>query len=357
MRGVYAFIAAALIGSASPAAEPIDPAVAKEFARPHDMVDVGQGRRLNLFCMGSGDKTVLFDAGGSDWSVVWALVQPAVATKARACSYDRAGLGYSDPAPMDRFPNAIVEDAHALIKAAFKGPVVLVGHSLGGFNVKLHAALYPEDVAGLVLLDPAEDRWWARTRAATRQKFGGRLTARAELMDQSFFSSLVTRYRDCAASARPNGLDPASVTYRRCTDRPRQQLGDAIAAERQRLQVTPAYQQAQASEIASSVYARGESEPVYSGLFTPGSFGGKPLIVLTHGDYDPDDPLDALGQFQGILLHRQTAALSRQGVQRVVPKSGHYIELDAPQAVVAAIEEVLARLASAPGASSRASAK
>ena len=56
------------------------------------------GRTINLFCMGSGKRTVLFDAGGSDWSVIWGLVQPRVAARARACSYDRAGLGYSDPA-------------------------------------------------------------------------------------------------------------------------------------------------------------------------------------------------------------------------------------------------------------------
>src|SRR4051812_32204466 len=82
-----------------------------EFTHPHTLVDIG-GRKLNLVCMGSGDKTVLFDAGGSDWSVIWALVQPSVARRTRACSYDRAGLGYSDPAPGARSPVAVAEDLH-----------------------------------------------------------------------------------------------------------------------------------------------------------------------------------------------------------------------------------------------------
>src|SRR5690242_17107768 len=71
--------------------------VLEQFARPHEAIDIG-GRKLNLFCMGSGNPTVLFDSGGSDWSVIWALVQPQVARRTRACSYDRAGLGYSDAA-------------------------------------------------------------------------------------------------------------------------------------------------------------------------------------------------------------------------------------------------------------------
>jgi pimeloyl-ACP methyl ester carboxylesterase len=331
------------IGSiAAPAsAAELDPAVAAQYTRAHELVDIGQGRRLNLFCMGQGTRTVLFDAGGSDWSVVWGLVQPAIAGQARACSYDRAGLGYSDPSPHRRSAVAIVEDAHQLIAKALKGPVILVGHSLGGFNAKLHAALYPKDVAGLVLVDPAEERSWDRSRAFVRKRFGTALAARAELTDNWFIGTLIDRYRDCAAKAAEAPLDPASTAYRKCTDRPREQLGPAIAAERQRLQVASAYQTAQASEVANSVYGDLPSDAAYVGLFRPGMLGTKPVIVLTHGDYDPSDPLDALSQAQWLRLHAETAALSTRGVHRTVPKTGHYIELDAPEAVIAAIREAL----------------
>ena len=167
---LFAAAAAVSLSSVSIAAAPVDPSIINEFAKPHQLVRLEDGRRINLFCMGSGDRTVLFDAGGSDWSVVWALVQPVIASKAKACSYDRAGLGYSDSSPAPRTPVSIVDDAHALISTALKGPVILVGHSLGGFHAKLHAALYPNDVEGLVLVDPAEDRWWDRTRASHSQE-------------------------------------------------------------------------------------------------------------------------------------------------------------------------------------------
>ena len=75
------------------AREKVAPEILRQYTMPHERIDIGGGRKLNLLCMGDGPRTVLFDAGGSDWSVIWALVQPLVAGRARACSYDRAGLG------------------------------------------------------------------------------------------------------------------------------------------------------------------------------------------------------------------------------------------------------------------------
>ena len=89
--------------NAAPQPVATDPGTA--YVGPHQRVDIGGGRKLNLFCMGSGGPTVLFDSGLSDWSSIWALVQPAVAKRMQACSYDRAGMGYSDPSETPRtFP-------------------------------------------------------------------------------------------------------------------------------------------------------------------------------------------------------------------------------------------------------------
>ena len=336
--------AAALASAASAQTGAGDPAAVEAYLHPGQRIEIGAGRSLNLVCMGTGERTVLFDAGGSDWSVIWALVQPRVAGHARACAYDRAGLGYSDPAGGVRSPIAIVEDLHALVKAAgLKRPLVLVGHSLGGFNVKLYAALYPEDVAGLVLVDPAEERTWERTREAVTRRFGAQLASRAELLDRSFFAWLQGRYEECRQAAAKAPLDTASPTYRRCTDAPRAQLGPSIAAERNRIQVSTAYQQAQASEILEGVYGNPASDPVYARLFRRGVLGARPLVVLTHGRFDEEDPLDVLGQAQGVALHRETARLSRAGRHRTIADTGHYIPLEAPAAVVAAILEVLGR--------------
>ena len=324
-----------------------DPGI--EFTHPHEGVDVG-GRKINLFCMGSGGPTVLFDSGLSDWSSIWALVQPGVAKQSRACSYDRAGMGYSDPAEGPRSPIAIVEDMHKLIHSArLKTPLVLVGHSLGGFNVKLYAALYPEDVGGLVLVDPAEDRAYDRTRQFLRQRFGARLAAKEELIDDSGMIGAEDHYKGCAAAAKAKPLDAASELYKSCTDPVRAPLGPAIAAERARLQVSPAYQEAQASELANSVYAGEADNAAYAMLFHPGAFGTKPLIVLTHGIYDPKDPFDAAGFKSWNELHEQTAHLSTRGHNRIVPDSHHNIEVDKPQAIVAAVTEVISEMRSASG--------
>jgi pimeloyl-ACP methyl ester carboxylesterase len=328
----------------------LDPAIAKAYLTPARLVEIEGKRRLNLVCMGKGDVTVLFDAGGSDWSAIWALVQPEIAKEATACAYDRAGLGHSEPARGPRTPVAIADDLHALISAAgLKRPLILVGHSLGGFNVKLHAALYPEDVAGLVLVDPSEERTWDRTREAIQAKFGERLAARSELIDQGALAGLVNHYSGCRTAALEKALDPSSMTYRRCSDPVRPKLGPEIAAMRQKIQVTAAYQSAQASEIEFSIYGRSEADPVYSRLFRPGAFGNMPLVVLTHEQATTDDPLEALGNAQWLALHRGSAQLSRRGVQRMVPGTSHHIELDGPEAIVAAIREVLAqtRLAAA----------
>lgn len=315
-----------------------------EFAKPHQLVDIGQGRKLNLFCTGSGRATVLLDAGGSDWSAIWGLVQPDLETDARVCSYDRAGMGYSDPAPYARSPKAIVDDLDALITAAkLQGPIILVGHSLGGFHVKLFTALHRDKVAALVLVDPSEERGIERSRPFLLGKVGPAATAELELAERSFFRSFITKFERCVAQAEAGELtDPAK--YRRCSDPVRPKLGNAIAAERARLQPLPTYQRAQASEIASSIYGLRDDDPTYAMLFKPGSFGALPMIVLTHGNYDPKDPESVLDFENWQRLHRETASLSSLGVQQVVPDSDHNIEIDQPLAIVKAVRTLLTKL-------------
>jgi pimeloyl-ACP methyl ester carboxylesterase len=340
-RFLFATVLALLATFDRGAAATLDPTLGQAYAQPHQAVDVG-GRKLNLVCMGDGPRTVLFDAGGSDWSDVWALVQPAVAKHARACAYDRAGLGHSDPAPLPRTPEAIAQDLHALVAAAgLKTPVVVVGHSLGGFNVKLYAALYPNEVGGLILLDPSEDRTAARVRRLLRQRFGSSVAARSELRDLTVFAWLADRYGRCAQAARDRPLDPASADYRRCTDPVRPILGPEIAAARLRIQATSAYQAAQASEILNSVYSGERADQAYADLFRPGAFGRKPMVVLTHDQHDPTDPMDAADQAAGVALHQETARLSKAGRHQLVPGASHYLQLDAPEVVTAAILEVL----------------
>lgn len=107
-------------------------AAANEFAVPHQLIDVGGGRKMNLYCSGSGAPVVVFDGPAGDAGWAWYQVQPAVARHTRACIFDRAGFGFSDPATRPNTVENVVEDLHKLLTAAGeKGPYIMVGNSLG----------------------------------------------------------------------------------------------------------------------------------------------------------------------------------------------------------------------------------
>ena len=128
------------------------------YLEPQQRVAVEDGRRLNLYCIGTGSPTVVFDSGLGEDMKVWALVQPQVAGHSRACAYDRAGLGFSDPSPARRTSAFLVEDLRRLLAGAqLEPPYILVGHSFGGMNIKLFAELHPEEIAGLVFVDPSHE--------------------------------------------------------------------------------------------------------------------------------------------------------------------------------------------------------
>jgi pimeloyl-ACP methyl ester carboxylesterase len=119
------------------------------------MIDVG-GRKLHLYCTGKGSPTVVLVAGGGAFSIDWALVQPKITEHTRVCSYDRAGLGWSDPGPAEETVEETVNDLHALLHASSeKGPFILVGASIGGIFIQAYQRAFPEDVASLVFSNSA----------------------------------------------------------------------------------------------------------------------------------------------------------------------------------------------------------
>jgi len=125
-------------------------AAAQEFPPPGKMIDIG-GRKLHLNCSGKGSPTVILVAGGGAFSIDWALVQPRVAETTRVCSYDRAGLAWSDVGPADETVEQTVSDLHTLLsKAGESGPFVLVGASVGGIYIQAYQRTYPDQIAALV---------------------------------------------------------------------------------------------------------------------------------------------------------------------------------------------------------------
>jgi pimeloyl-ACP methyl ester carboxylesterase len=126
----------------------------KAYPPPGQMVDVG-GYRLHINCTGSGSPTVVIDAGWGDSSAGWGWVQTEVAKSTRICTYDRAGMGWSEVSPQPRTAREFAKELHTLLANANEpGPFVLVGHSLAGYTMRVYAHDYPEEVAGLVLIDP-----------------------------------------------------------------------------------------------------------------------------------------------------------------------------------------------------------
>jgi pimeloyl-ACP methyl ester carboxylesterase len=120
---------------------------------PGQMVDVG-GYRLHLYCVGKGSPTVVIEAGWGDSSSSWGWVQPEIAKTTRVCAYDRAGMGWSEISSQPRTARHFAMELHALLaKAKESGPIVLVGHSLGGHTVRVYAHDYRAEVSGLVLVD------------------------------------------------------------------------------------------------------------------------------------------------------------------------------------------------------------
>src|SRR5215207_1265342 len=116
------------------------------------MVD---GHQLHLNCTGAGGRTVVMDAGLGGWSIEWSAVQPEIAQFSRVCSYDRAGLGWSEPGAVPGDAQHAVDKLHSLLANSGEvGPFVIVGHSNGGLRAALYAHTYPQEVGGVVLVDP-----------------------------------------------------------------------------------------------------------------------------------------------------------------------------------------------------------
>src|SRR3954468_6566952 len=157
------------------------------------LIDVG-GHRIHLNCTGSGSPTVVLQPGGGDFSAVWARIAPAVAARTRVCVYDRPGRGWSEPTDSPQDATQVAADLHTLLERAHvPGPYVLAGHSFGGLYVLTHADRYPDDVAGLVLVDA--------TNPATKAD-----PANAKAFDPGSYDAATSRVAALGAAAARVGV-------------------------------------------------------------------------------------------------------------------------------------------------------
>lgn len=144
---------AKLLGTALLAVSLAAPAEEFSSAPVGTLVDIGT-HRLHLQCQGTGSPTVIFESGLGGFSLEWSELQGQIAKTTRACVYDRAGYGWSDPGPMPRSAQTIASELHALLQAAHeRGPFIIVAHSFGGYAAQIFARTYPTELAAMLLVD------------------------------------------------------------------------------------------------------------------------------------------------------------------------------------------------------------
>ena len=263
------------------------------YAQIGRSVSIGR-RTLNIFCSGEGTPTVVFDAAGHTAGYSWIDVQPQVAQFTRACWYDRAGYGWSDPGPSPRTFEAIAADLHALLHAAqVQTPVVLVGPTAAAFHIRVYNGLYPGEVAGAVLIHPADTDIFAhepesmKGRLASAPPWIQRLGCKA--LRPVFLNFGLLRLMGNPGSGRPWGIDNLSPDQQR---------------ELNFLSKNPETAQ---TEGEGCVLDQSMAE-----VRAAGDFGSRPLVILTSSEPFQGPP--------GSQFEQETAALNQFWFKDLQPR-------------------------------------
>ncbi|RYF19536.1 MAG: alpha/beta hydrolase [Oxalobacteraceae bacterium] len=331
------FILAAAFAASTDQSPPGRPSqIARRNANAGLRVTIEGKRRINLACLGRGSTTVIFLSGLGGGTYDWRKVQPAVGKVARACAYDRAGYGHSDPAFAPSDVTSTVKDLHALLgsKAVTK-PVILVGHSLGGLFATNYALRYPKEVAGVVLIDPS----FSGQEAAIDRAIG---PIAAQALQEAKRRTL-TFLDDCIAEAEAGRLSAPSAQASPCLDNPPDR-DPGVHRERNRVAKSPAYHQTVRSEFETSnmIGSDGMTIDDRQSHRSNGTLGAMPLAVLTRGKMARLPGLSDMEAKAAEKMwrtgHYRLAELSTSGKYIVVSNAGHFIQLDQPDAV---IEEIL----------------
>lgn len=254
------------------------------------LVDAG-GHKLHLYCTGEGSPVVILENGLGGTTKDWRKVQPAVSKFTRVCSYDRAGMGWSEAGPMPRTSARFVKELRTVLKNAdIPGPYVLAGHSLGGVYVRHFARLHPREVAALVLVDGSHEDQVARLPAPkrTREARGNELLEKAE-------------------QAPEVSTDPEQKPKRHF-----------LAVRSEML--------AFSTQSADEIRAAPPLPPI-------------PVIVLVHGKSKTPEGLKIWTDLQ-----REIASRSPHSKLIQAGDAGHYIQLDKPQWVIDSIHELVMKV-------------
>jgi len=297
-------------------------------------VDIG-GRALNLYCSGQGTPTVILEGGGNSPGYEWLVLQSKMAGYTRACWYDRAGVGWSDPPLSPRTSASIVSDLHeALQRAGVLPPYVMAGGSVGGEYVHIYTARYPSDVAGMVLID----------------------SSTPDMHEPDFYLSPINRMsgsrRHLLCVALPAMARFGIIRFVASTERrppppgftPEQARILAKLEAQPKAFMTDAEQGCAATNQGRIVPREGGGNPeINEAARNAGSLGDRPLVVLTAGRYWAPDGLEKeAAEYHEIWVHQLQASLVRLSTRgrQIVIDADHSMD-ESPDSIVTAVRQVV----------------
>jgi pimeloyl-ACP methyl ester carboxylesterase len=304
----------------------------RRFGAPGALTSVG-GHRLHYRCEGTGSPSVILEAGIAASSLTWSRVHGAIAGETRVCSYDRAGLAWSEVARTRRSIDALVRELRVMLAAGeVPPPYVLVAHSFGALVIRAFARAYPADVAGLVFVDPLHPSEWCDPSPTQRHLLRGGifLSRLGAVLARLGLVRLLLALLSGGSTAAPRQVS-------RMFGRKVAALLDHMVGEVQKLppEVLP-FVQAHWSHPKAfrGMWQHLAAMPSCSAALNQGTdaFGDIPVVVLSAGARDP----------RWVAEDAALARTSSSGRHLVSPRSGHWIHLDDPDLVVNAIRDVIA---------------
>lgn len=291
---------------------------ADNYPAPGEMIDVG-GHSLHLHCIGEGEPTLIIDAGAADWSLSWLALQEDLSERTRTCIYDRAGLGWSETGEAPRTSETLVRELHTLLlNANIEPPYIFLGHSLGGYNARLYHEQYPDDLAGMILLESAHPEQWNQFPAEVE----GLVEEQVSLLNMM---SLLSNFG----------------------------IVRLILPEHAHL--SEDFQGIYRSHMATSHHMTASAYELGGGIESArqvpdSSLGDLPLVVVTAGhsfdafrDFTDDLPFEeAEATWQS--LQFELTRLSTNSLHLISPNATHNIHFDDPEIVIEAVEQMLSML-------------
>jgi pimeloyl-ACP methyl ester carboxylesterase len=302
----------------------------RRYPAPGVLIDIGTCR-LHLQRRGEGEPVVVLEAGIAGSSLGWALVERKTAVFATTCSYDRAGLGWSDGCELPRTVGQLVSELHTLLdRAGIGGPYVLVGHSFGGLLIRAYAHIHPEQVAGLVFVDPVSLTAWATCSPAERKRLetGARLSRRGALLAR--FGIVRASLTALVSGGKHLPQLVAKATAKRASGTMERLVGEVRKLPEEVWPVIRSHWSRSQSFLAMASYLESLPGNATAALAMPLP-AKTPFVILSAATANDAE-----------LSERDSwTEQSDAGRHIRVDEGGHWLQLDQPDLVVAAVKELV----------------